>query len=87
MLTRSNGCIYVALCLDAQLVACKADPMRGSLVRRVPLAESMQKRQFRLPPGRLSKWRKCRKISIALTSKESKICGESCNGRRLKLLR
>ncbi len=49
MLTQFRWCISVALCLDAQVVVSRADPMLRSLVRRVPLAESEPKWRLLLP--------------------------------------
>ncbi len=54
MLTQFNWCISVALCLDAQLVVSKTDPMLRSLVRRVPLAESKQKTANPVALGQLN---------------------------------
>jgi hypothetical protein len=44
----------MALCLDAQLVVSKTDPMLRSLVRRVPLEESEPKRLLLLPLGQMN---------------------------------
>jgi hypothetical protein len=65
MLTPLDWCTSVALCLDPQPIASKADPIRHMLVRRVPLAESKQKPQI-LRPRTTERWRNCRKIPIAL---------------------
>ena len=64
MLTRSNR-VHLRGPLPRRATCClQSRSDAGSLVRRVPLAKSMQKRQFRLPSGRLSKWRNCRKIPL-----------------------
>jgi len=49
MLTQSNWCISVALCLNAQPVVSKVDLTLWILAHRVPLAESEPKRQLLLP--------------------------------------
>jgi hypothetical protein len=62
MLTQFTWCISVALCLEAQLVVSKTDPILRSLARRVPLAESEPNRQLVLPRWTTERWRNCRKI-------------------------